>query len=491
MPPIALLYLFIGVLVIVIIALLWIVIVSPSLPRPPPSGPGYIILTGVSSPPYCTHARQYLHLLFQKGVPAFCVRVLRPEGESPSEAPSSNIGLPPLEVPAEYRNCITSFVDDILGDLHHAIRHFAYEPSITRIVLVYIGDGTEKSLAFPSAKININDMAECCLDARKPFLAVLDASYSTVFAEKTIRELRRLGYGGAIDVSFLTSGRGLCFNSAVLLSSETPELLPWYGGASYKINSSMFSRAFLLGLAHKYQFDITLSELPGALNVPGAAMKNGFEAAIQYGTWHNDTVPLRDFFPWGPVGKHEKSRVRPAVPFTAVIPNVELGGFCDDVGNFCNDRSEFAFCDIVACNGAVRVNQTGVLSDSDPRQRAVLQQLKELRLSRSPAAERPRKKAKPVPVPFDFIAAVVRAQFQEHAWRLLTRWDVSEWIDELDDFVVKLNGKVTPGFGHEIRCICELTATMDRGQVKDMIVEARKQVAKLLRIDLEPTLNFA
>jgi hypothetical protein len=491
-----LLFILIGILFVVLLVLFCMPIRSGSSAPPPEPGVGYIVLCGRSSQPYPTHARQYLNLLFQKGVPAFRVRGFLPEGDFPPGFTSPHVGLPPLVVPAEYANCpgciINACDESAIWLLAEALQDFGDNPLITRIVFVYDGNGDGKSLSFPNnSSITVYKMANYCSLARKPLLVVLDACYSTVFAERTIRKLTRLGDLDRVDVSFLTSGRGPCFNSAVVLSSETPHLFPAWCGVSYKINNSMFSRAFLFKLAYKLtaQCDLTLGNLPGRMNVPDAEMKNGFEAAAQYSKLANQYVPLREFFPWGPVGTDEKSSVNPDVSFSAVIPNREVGQLFDDIGNFWHDRGsqagyEFLFCNVSLYDGAVRVKLARPLSDSDPQQRAVLEQLKVY--SRVPRPEPPRK-TRPVQVPFESIAEVVRAQLPEGRWARFGLPSVREWSEDLHAFVVNLNGKFPYGYSHDIWEICELSWRMDRGLVKNMIVEARNQVAKRLNIELEPS----
>jgi hypothetical protein len=85
------------------------------------------------------------------------------------------------------------------------------------------------------------------------------ASYATVSAENTIRQLKRnVRHRDRVDVVFLTSSPGQCFHSAILVSANTLELLPSHDGACCKVNHSMLARSLL--------------------NVHGEAMKNGFKA---------------------------------------------------------------------------------------------------------------------------------------------------------------------------------------------------------------------
>jgi hypothetical protein len=168
---------------------------------------------------------------------------------------------------------------------------------------------------------------------------------------------------------------------------------------------------------------------------------------------------------------------------------MEVGQLFDDIGHFWQGPGsqagyEFLFCDLCLYDGAVRVKQGGPLSDSDPQQRAVLEQLKVC--SRVPRPEPPRKTA-PVQVPFGSIAQVVRAQLPEGKLARFVQPNVREWSEELHAFVVKLNGKFPHGYSHDIWHICELSWRMDRGLIENMIVEARNQVAKQLNIELEPS----
>jgi hypothetical protein len=345
------------------------------------------------------------------------------------------------------------------------------------------------------------NMAFYCIFASKPFLAVLDACYSTVFAERTIQRLDQTGDLDRVNATFVTSGRGPCFNSAVVVSTQTPALLPSWDGVSYKINNSMFSRSLLLDLTYKLAgyHHVAIADLPGQMNVASAEMKNGFEAAVQFSGLAKEHALLCDFFPWGPVAAGAKSRANPNVYFRALIPDTEMGLLFDDIGRFWNGLGseawyEFLFVDIVYDGNMMRVTATGQLSDSDRQQAAILQQLKTFR--RSPAAERPRMKRKPVHIPFRHIAkhvyARLRAGFEEGRWLRdttsspLPRSKLPERSDEMHKFVVKLNGKFPDSFSEDVWRICEFTVKLDKGEIENLIVEARNEAARELNIDLTP-----
>jgi hypothetical protein len=118
-----------------------------------------------------------------------------------------------------------------------------------------------------------------------------------------------------------------------------------------------------------------------------------------------------------------------------------------------------------------------------------------MRLHVNLPTELPRPKPKPVQIPFDDIAQrvypILSARRQEDAslreakWGRFPRRNVPEWSAELHEFVVKLNGKFPRRVSQSIWRICELSAMMDKGEIEALIVEARKDAAMKLNIDLE------
>jgi hypothetical protein len=498
LPPFTLFCLAIGILFIVGILVLWTSLVSPGLRAWFSRGVVYIIVSrsvGVSSRPHAGHARQYLNLLSQQGVrPRYAWAFLPAPlaGGLAVENPSPHIGLPPLGVPLEYRPYIKSCTEDTADQVRQLIRAFASSKSIARIVLICDGEGSAESLGLTGdAKITVADMADYCTYASKPLLVVLDASYSTVFAEKTIEELERRGVSDRVDVGFLTSGRGRCFTSAVVISSSDPELLVPGSGCEWTINSSMFSRALLSGLAYRFEghWGVTLADIPRRLNVAGAEMKNGFEAAFVSTQSSLGQRSLRYFFPWGRIGAGEMSRVNPTVPFTHVIPNDELGALFDDIGNVWGERGPTAhsvdsvfFCDVSISTDGVTVTQRGVLSGRVPEQAALLEHLR----AQDKAS---RKRSCAIRVPFEPIADIVCARLNAHSGFspafLANATPDCPWYRELYQFVADLNGKVLSHQYGQVYRISRRCCCISQEDAFQMIVAARKEVARQLNIDLE------
>jgi hypothetical protein len=330
------------VILILIISTITLVVVRPFLPARRQRGIGYIVACasrGLSSQADLMHARQYLNLLFQKGVPAFRVRALLPDGCLAFENASPHFGLPRLEIPLEYEaypGCIGRFTTSILDEVFSVIQDWSREPLITGISLLYFNHCEDDSPdVLERSNLKVQELEGWAVQSDKPFLAVLDSPASTALAERAVRELKRSGWP-RVDAGFLTSGRGANYYSAVILSTETPESLPSGDGVQFKINHSMFSRSLSLELAYKLGKGdaTTLVGLPGRMNVAGEEMKNGFEAAFHcFGPTMRER-PVRFFFPWAPIGIDEMSLVRPNVCFRDVIPREEIGDFFDDIGTF-------------------------------------------------------------------------------------------------------------------------------------------------------------
>jgi hypothetical protein len=358
--------------------------------------------------------------------------------------------------------------------------------------LICDGEGTAESLGLPEdGQIGTADMADYCVRAEKPLLVGLDASYSTIFAEKTIEELARRRVLDRVDVGFLTSGRGRCFNSAVVISSENRESLAPGGGFGWKVYSSMFSRALLFELAYRLAGKVwgSLADLPGRINVPGREMQNGFEAAFQCTRPDLGRQPITLFFPWSPIAAGEMSWLNPDVQFTDVIPNEELGALFDDIGNVWatpgdGAESGFFFCDISISSNDVSVRRKGELSGSVPGHAAVIERLRV-------QDKALRNTGGVVRVPLEPIADRVRAMLRAHPGRglsfLCLEDDYCPWYSELVQFVEALNGRVSMGQRRQLHDICLGCGDIGQNELHDMIVEARKQAAAQLNIDLDGT----
>jgi hypothetical protein len=481
--------LFMGILVVIVIVVLWVRIVLP-LWR---GRPAFVIMCaspGLFSQAGLTHAYQYLHLLSQKGIPTSRVRALLPESCPGCENPSPRAGLPPLPIPAEYRDypgCIRCFTPFFFTDVVLAILDFAFDPAVTGIVFIYINPSeTDSPGALEEGNLKVDDLVSACLQARKPFLAVLDAPFSNRLAEKTIRRLEgAIEWDAEINAAILTSGDGASRHSAVLLSTKTPEFLPSVDGVAYKINSSMFSRSLLLELAHKLgKYDsATLADLPGRMNVAGEEMKHGFEATFQYVGRAMARMPVRFFFPWGPIGDDEMSLVTPTVCFSDVIPREEVGVFFDDIGSGqTGSGSALVFHDISIRNGLVTLEETGELSERDPRHVPILEDLKKCQRNR----DAPKRRAEVVQVSFESIANIVCNEFEKLPGGCVL-WDGdAKWFDDLHDFVEKLNGRLPVCETANFWRLYVLGGTIDRDHIKGLITEARKQVAEKFDLDLAP-----
>jgi hypothetical protein len=469
---------------------------SNAISSVPPPGIGYIVAYGstkFSAQSDSSQARQVVNLLYQTGVPPTRVRAFLPEEAGTVTKPSPHVGLPTLEIPTDYSShpgCINCSPAKIYCGVAEAIALFATDPPIAGIVFVYFDHGDATPLRFPDRLATPLDMGILCTNARKPFLVVLDARCSATFAQNVIKELKAVHI--RCDVGFLTADGDIA-TSAVLISRKNPELMCTCDTdgikLQYKINHSMFGRAWLLDVTYKLAADdpTLLEDFPARLNVAGEPMKRGYESSF----WsYGPTVaklPIRFFFPWAPINPVAKSLVNRSATFADIIPDAEIGSLFDDITHFCDGPGsdsgyKYSFRELSVEAANLIVGEPGVLSKTDPFEKMIRDQLKDCRRDLPPKIP----VEHPTYVPIDDIAEIVVDELEKaREGRPLLLGEDRQWLEDLRQFVVDLIGPLPFGMGCYVWLIYSVSVHEDKDTCRELIRSARDAVAKDLGITLE------
>jgi hypothetical protein len=354
------------------------------------------------------------------------------------------------------------------------------------IVFIYLNHGSPTALGLPAGEITTGEMMAFCQLACKPFLVVLDACHSTEFARLTIQDLTTVH--AKADVGFLTSADGTCYTSAILIAPHDPTLLPNSNGVTYKINHSMFSRAFLLQLAYKLGRDdpTLLTAFPSRLNSHGEPMKNGFEASFQcYGTVMAHRT-VRFFFPWAPVDPQALSLVNPTAQFAQVIPREDIGNLFDDIGRLWHgvgsERGyEDAFYELEDGPKGIQITRSGRLSPTDPMENEIRQHIEKHR--GNPLSEL--HTTSPGYVSIHRIADEVVTELLELQGGTVQPGRDEVWCDELAHFIIALNGELPIGRFRDIWRIYDVSVHVNHEECKQLIRAARERIAASENIPIE------
>jgi hypothetical protein len=205
-----------------------------------------------------------------------------------------------------------------LGD---AVREWADNDTIHRVVFILAGEGSESGLFTLDGWLDPNlmeSMVGSC--AGKPVLGILDFCNSAIFADEFFEIVRR-GRENPPAV-FLSSGRGPSYKTAVVLSDD-----PQAPNARFAVYSTMFHRSLLL-LVARDPGNPGLDELPRLLNEDSAGGRCFYSVIICAQTTA-DGAHLRDFFgpsldPMSPIfGRSDGA--------DAILPLEPPGGFDDDL----------------------------------------------------------------------------------------------------------------------------------------------------------------
>jgi hypothetical protein len=311
-------------------------------------------------------------------------------------------GKGPYEIPAEYDNaqCI-NWRFDFMGEMiRRAIREACGRGDVGTVVLLYSNHGMKDN--FPLKPDNFADWAEVCALRHKPFLAVLDACYSTVFAAAALESLKYpyLESAAELDlfdrhVGFITSASGICARSTAMVS-EDDGLVNLFGqkdpqeqwARGFFLRSSMFFRQFNWLLAYGFPLDSTPPDAPPSLSARLAAPASdrnmnikqfvermnlrcfpgghGFHASLVAAEAF-ESQQFSSFFSIPPLGDLKPSTLIDASRWSGitigdVIPAARLGRLCDDVSPLEEEEEE----------GEERVSGSEVVLDLPPPGRCLL-----------------------------------------------------------------------------------------------------------------------
>jgi hypothetical protein len=279
---------------------------------------------------------------------------------------------------------------------------------------------------------------------------------------------------------------------AILISHTNPDLVctDEANGVTvhYKINHSMFSRAWLLDVTYKLPIDdpATLGDFPGRLNVAGEPMKHGFEACFQSGRPRMAAMPIRFFFPWETINPQTRSRVNPGAPFASVIPKEEIGMLFDDItlcsrGVGSETGCENAFPELTGMPANFEVGPAGIFSSVDAAQDEIRRHIE----SGAGGGSSKIPGTQPVPVPIGAITRAVLKRLPKRPVRGFQGGDDEQWYEDLKKFVVDLNGPPLFGSGRYVWQMYRASLHVDRDVCRQLIRLARQEVAKEQGIRLE------
>jgi hypothetical protein len=246
--------------------------------------------------------------------------------------------------------------------------------SVTRIVFIYLNHGDTDCLRTVNEKLQQSHFlswAALAVLHRKHLLFVLGACDSTVLAEELWLQV-----GAKPDyprfVGFLTSGRGDCMSSAILISRDATLVDPFDANADhtpgqivqgFRIDSSMFARQFLWLWAYgkRALTDSTLGRLPELMNHE-TRFRLGFHAGfLRCGTTFA-AIRVRSFFPVMDVKPTDAIRDANGLTFGQVIPGEAVEESFANIGRFWGGTRAnypYRYVEIAKVNGEIQDVKTG------------------------------------------------------------------------------------------------------------------------------------
>jgi hypothetical protein len=315
----------------------------------------YILVQGdVKFASHCavTSLSRVLWLLSWRSVPPENVKPFMKKVDDMQNWPLRAPGQGSFQIPADYSGRLDDRRDHIAGYVRAAIDDACRRADVRSIVLIYVDHGKRDLLeAAPFGQIKPNDFdfwATICANAGKSFLTVIEACYSTIFAQQVWERMNRAGRAQAqfLDrhVGFITSARGDSFTSAILVS-RWPDLVNVFGTArieqnlvnGFMIRNAMFSRRFHQLLAYGLPVDHNRTVGQFVDMMKQASFLTSQVIPEFVGGSEFAKIPFEFFFPGEPIVATSAAPGWGDLTFGDVIPSEALGTLFDDESN-CGKR---------------------------------------------------------------------------------------------------------------------------------------------------------
>jgi hypothetical protein len=298
---------------------------------------------------------QLLWILFAVGVIPRAVRAFLAPIKEISGWPSPGAGLPPLTIPADYRDRVSSTRGGLRAAIDAVLATIWEVPEFMKIVFVYLNHGSPAELGPASDDgLTADDFvswSDQALRWNKKILFVLDACYSTPLAKFVWGTCLSRGHHPAdlgAHVGFLTSAERDCHTSAVVISKEARLIYMYLDGEGaaigdfapgYRVQNSMFARQLNDLLAYRLgdSNPVLVAGLPAWMNA-AEPMRYGFQCSFVGDEEQVGATPLGDFLPFGLLDAAEANEEWNDIPFGQILPDAPMLGLADDVGRFFDVR---------------------------------------------------------------------------------------------------------------------------------------------------------